>query len=141
MKNHTLLAAGALALALTASLSAGDHTEGFKAMDANNDGFVTRTEHLAFTRSLFEKGDVDRDGGVSATEWNKVAETLPGEKMSAGVTAAQLEKMDTDKDNKVSLSESEACATTAFTEADKDSDGQLNAAEFEAANEAHKAKN
>jgi Ca2+-binding EF-hand superfamily protein len=140
MKNHTLIAAGALALALTASLSAGEHKDGFKAMDANGDGYVTRSEHQAFTRSVFEKGDADRDGGVSSVEWAKVAPTLPGEKMSAEATAAQLQKMDTDKDSKVSLAESEACAATAFTDADKDNDGQLSAAEFQAASAEHAKK-
>jgi Ca2+-binding EF-hand superfamily protein len=140
MKNHTLLAAGALALALTASMSAGDHKAVFQAMDANGDGNLTRAEHQAYTRSLFQKGDADRDGGITAAEWDVVAVTIPGEKMSAEATAAQLQKMDTDKDNKVSLSESEACATTAFTEADTNNDGQLTQAEFDAINDKMKEK-
>lgn len=147
MKNHsqTLLAAGALALALAVPMSAGGdkhgHPDEFKAMDTNGDGNVTRAEHQAFTRSLHEKGDADRDGGITAAEWDAVAgKSVAVEKMDAAATAAQLKAMDTNADGKVSLAESESFATSVFTKADTDNDGQLTKSEYKAANKAAKAK-
>ena len=68
-KSLSLFTAGALALALTGSLSANDHKDEFKAMDAN----VSQAEHLAFSQSLFAQSDADRDANVTAAEWDTAA--------------------------------------------------------------------
>jgi Ca2+-binding EF-hand superfamily protein len=133
-KSLSLLTVGALALALTGSLSANDHKDEFKAMDANGDGNVSQAEHLAFSQSLFAQSDADRDANVTAAEWDTAATAArPGEKMDPAATAAQLRLMDTDGNGKISASESDAFATSLFAKSDKNGDGVLTKAEYKSA--------
>ena len=39
-----------------------------KAIDTNSDGMLSRDEHVAGSRSMFEKMDADHDGGITAAE-------------------------------------------------------------------------
>jgi Ca2+-binding EF-hand superfamily protein len=166
MKTHSLpvFAAGALALALSASLASAQnmaadprdpvpvqdfgrpptqtgvptvvrvqHFDEFTAMDSTGDGKVSQFEHQAFARGMVAKTDANRDGGVTATEWNSAAPTVGVEKMSSSATAAQVQAMDTDQDGKISVAESEAYSADIFAKADKDSDGQLTKDEYDAA--------
>lgn len=138
-KNTTpsLWIAGALALAAAAPVFAGDHNDGFAAMDADRDGKVGQAEHLAFSRSLFARSDANGDAQVTPSEWDAAAVAAkPGVKMDPADTAAQLFAMDSDGDGKVSRAESDAYAASVFTRADKNGDGILTAAEYKAAQKA-----
>ena len=39
-----------------------------KAVDSNSDGMLTPDEHVAASRSMFDKMDVDHDGSVTEAE-------------------------------------------------------------------------
>jgi Ca2+-binding EF-hand superfamily protein len=39
-----------------------------KAIDTNGDGMLSRDEHVAGSRSMFDKMDADHDGGITAAE-------------------------------------------------------------------------
>lgn len=132
-----------LALVLAAPLSAKDsHKDEFKAMDTNGDGKVSQTEHLDFSRSMFQLSDANRDSGVTAAEWDAAAAASGhGDDMKPEDTAAQLKIMDTDGDGKVSAAESDNFARSIFSQADKDADGLLTKSEYKAgAKELKKAK-
>lgn len=144
MKTHpafrTLFIAGSLSVAaLTASAKNAGARDEFKAMDADGDGKVTRTEHLEFSRSLFKLSDANHDKRVSSTEWIAAAEAAskqgnnPVEKMDPAATAAQLRMMDKNGDSVVSDQESDQFAASIFTRSDKNGDGVLTEKEYKAA--------
>ena len=113
----------------------------FVSVDANKDGFTDRSElEAAETRAMatrkaqvikgreaaFRELDKDKNGQLSMQEFNAVvtAQALP--KANA---APFLQRLDTNKDGKISLAENRAPATARFDRADTNKDGSLSVAE------------
>ena len=117
----------------------------FVAVDTNKDGFTDRSEiEAAETKALaarktqvirgregaFRQLDKDNNGQLTMQEFNAViqAQALP----KANATPF-LQRLDTNKDGKVSLAENRAPASTQFDRADTNKDGVISDAERKAA--------
>ena len=96
-------------------------------MDQDGDDRVSRDEHQARAREMFETMDADGDGKVTAAEMNAAHEQIRGKKLRrAGASAAdKIKRMDTDGDGALSAEEHGASARQVFSEMDEDSDGFL----------------
>lgn len=135
MPHRTLLAAallGGLALCGTALA----HNEGgdrFKKMDHDGDGMVTRAEHEAAAREMFDAIDRDGDGAVNVTDIQAhMGHKKSGEGADKGM-ADGMGKLDADGDGMVSTAEHAAAARAMFDAMDADGDGSLSMEEARAA--------
>jgi len=111
----------------------------FGKIDANNDGSITRVEidqyqkraqadvARARNRALFAHLDTDKNGQLSPTEFANAPTATP-------TVNAQLmvNRMDSNRDQKISLREHRASALTNFDKLDTNKDGVLNPAEMKA---------
>jgi len=132
MKNHSLKSLIVAGLALAAIPAFASEAEDmFKRMDTNGDKKVTSTEHAQFAETMFRQSDADSDGRVSAAECES-AQSKHDKKVNKEATATHMRLVDTDGDGQISQSENAAYAKSAFTRADKNSDGVLNEDEVEA---------
>lgn len=150
--NHnktSLILAGALALVALPNVFAG-HPVGhepytmFKTMDTDNDGQLTRAEHVAGSKQLFADMDTNRDGQVTAAEMTalyavkadqpaKTDEPAQVGKPAAGEMTALIIKLnDTNKDGQLSAAEHAAGDEAMFTKLDQNIDGWLSQSECEA---------
>lgn len=112
----------------------------FRKMDADKNGEVTRVEVESFergaaigqararTQAKFAELDVDRNGQISPVEFNKL---VSGSPMVDG--RPLLNKLDTNKDGKISLIEHRAGKLSYFDQIDRDKDGIVSVAEMKAA--------
>ncbi|QIK96908.1 hypothetical protein G7076_11175 [Sphingomonas sp. HDW15A] len=113
----------------------------FNAVDANKDGFTDRAEiEAAQAKSFatrkaqviqgreaaFKELDKDKNGSLTLAEFNAVIAAQPLPKADA---APFLQRLDANKDGKISLSENRNPATAQFDRADTNKDGSLSAAE------------
>ena len=107
---------------------AGPHRRGMATMDADNDGAVTRAEHAAGAKAMFDRMDANHDGRLAADE-------MPQRRAGAeaGATGHGMGMMDADKDGVVTRAEHAAAMQAMFDRRDADHDGKLVAAEMEAA--------
>lgn len=130
MKNSkrctSLLIACGLAILAIPSAFAGDPDKKFKAMDADSDGKVTRTEHAVGAREMFTKCDANKDGLVTAAEMD-AAFAAKGDKHDKHEKSAidKIKEIDTNADGQLSLAEHEAGTEKMFNKLDKNSDGTL----------------
>jgi len=99
----------------------------FKAVDANGDGAISRTEAELKAPAMaehFDKVDANHDGGLSKNEIRTFSATLEKKRREFG---QQLESADKDKNG--SLSRQEAAAmpnlSSRFDDIDSNLDGQL----------------
>lgn len=109
----------------------------YRKLDGNRDGVVTRAEveqkqrrdglDLAARRArlLFARIDADRNGQISPDEFVK-ANSVQLKPIDGSATMARL---DTNRDQKVSLVEYRILTTAGFDRLDSDRDGILSAAE------------
>ena len=65
---YCLLAAGCVLAALPAAF-ANDSATKFKSMDTDGDGRISRAEHAAGARMMFDKMDTNHDGIVTQQEY------------------------------------------------------------------------
>jgi len=97
--------------------------------DADKNGSVTLEEYLTADEDRFESADADDDGFVTADELRAA-----GEKRSERRRQTRLDRIDGDKDGRVSLAEAEAAAVKAarkrFERMDADKDGFISMAEM-----------
>lgn len=116
----------------------------FKAMDANNDGVLTKAElEAAQNKALaaaeaerksevaaeFKKLDIDNNGSLSLAEFEAVARPV-----KARVTPDQaLAEFDSNKDSKISLEEYRKPRLAMFDKVDANHDGTITTQELAAA--------
>lgn len=129
--------------------------ERFAKIDTNNDGELSQAEMAAAREARkdkrtdrgaerFAKMDTDNSGGLSQSELAAAREGLKGRKharkgrMHGGM--AMMKRADTNNDNAIDWAEFEAAALKRFAKVDSDSDGQITAAEREAAHAAMKER-
>jgi Ca2+-binding EF-hand superfamily protein len=113
----------------------------FTAVDTNKDGFTDRAEiESAQAKSLatrktqviqgreaaFKELDKDKNGSLTLAEFNAVIAAQPLPKADA---SPFLQRLDANKDGKVSLAENRTPATAQFDRADTNKDGSLSPAE------------
>jgi len=110
-----LIATAALLLAgmATAETVAELHENELKAIDANNDGFLSRDEFDAFSDYAFQTMDEDKNG------------TLGLEEAKPFLDIKQFQSVDRDGNNAISRSEYDAQMNDDFLAADKNQNGQL----------------
>jgi Ca2+-binding EF-hand superfamily protein len=103
-----------------------DSDKHFKMMDANGDGKISRAEHAAAAKKMFNECDANHDGIVTAAEMD-ASLVAKGEKPGKDdKTAAEKIKMiDQNGDGQLTAAEHEAGTETMFTKMDKNSDGFL----------------
>ena len=116
----------------------------FVTVDANKDGFIDRAEiESAETRALaarksamlrdregaFRKMDADKNGSLTLQEYNAALVAVQPRKANA---TPVLNRLDTNKDGKVSLAENRAPSMAQFDRADANKDGMLTTAELKA---------
>ncbi|MBI1405087.1 MAG: EF-hand domain-containing protein [Caulobacter sp.] len=89
--------------------------------DANNDGFVSKAEHLAASAQRFKRMDANSDGVIDKAEQDRVAAFMGGRNPLAAA--------DANRDGKVTRDEFNAAAARRFAGADANKDGKLDAAE------------
>lgn len=106
----------------------------FAAVDANKDGKVTPEEIDAFRAAEITAADTDGDGLMTAAELSAVhLQRMQGRATEAA--QKMIDRMDSDKDGKVSTAEMLArnAPKTMFERIDSDKDGALSEAEIAAA--------
>lgn len=113
----------------------------FTAVDVNKDGFTDRAElESAQSKSFatrkaqviqgreaaFKELDKDKNGSLTMAEFNAVIAAQPLPKPDANPF---LQRLDANKDGKISLAENRNPATAEFDKADTNKDGSLSPAE------------
>jgi Ca2+-binding EF-hand superfamily protein len=129
--------------ALLAELLKGSAEDFIKRLDKNKDGYLTKDEVQMFPRlaNNFERFDLDRDGRLDKkeverllTEMRKLlgqgAGTPPKGAMVDQIVANILERMDTNKDGKISRAEARGPIAEAFDQIDTNKDGFLDKSEL-----------
>lgn len=134
------LGAALLVMVLAMGAASGAQAAGgYAAMDANKDGFVGRDEVLAAGDRAFDRLDADHDGYVTKEELLAGRKRHPAAATPAaagGDEAAReeraatrglrwLERLDTDRDGRVSREEYRTWRASLFDRLDKDKDGKL----------------
>ncbi len=110
-----MIAAAAIALAGMASAEtvAELNEQELKAIDTNNDGFLSKDEFNAFSDYAFQEMDDDKNG------------TLGLDEAKPFLDIKQFQKTDRNKDNFISRAEYDTQMAEDFGAADKDGNGQL----------------
>jgi Ca2+-binding EF-hand superfamily protein len=120
----------------TVAFAAAAHGPGkddkFKSMDANSDGQISSAEHSASVTKMFGEMDADKDGFVTTTELD-ARHAAKGDKAGKMKSSDKIAKMDKDGDGKMSAAEYDAGASDMFKKADADNSGSLTQAEMSAA--------
>jgi Ca2+-binding EF-hand superfamily protein len=169
MKNATFksLAASMCLLAAPFAL-AGDKGDKFQKMDTDGDGRVSRTEHAAGARQMFQVCDADGDGVMTAAELKSHGKKGHksdkskrhssdgmsqqdekrrhaddhGERHDKGDMSAseKIQHIDTDGDGRVTAAEHNAGTEQMFAKMDANSDGFLTEDEMKAGHKTMKRK-
>ena len=112
----------------------------FKLLDANHDGIVTRAEleaseqHAAAalaaqrTAALFAQADTDHNGQLSLAEFTRLAAATP----PRVDVSATMNRLDLNRDQKITLIENRTATLANFDKLDTDKDGVVSAAEMRA---------
>jgi len=112
-RGFIVTAAVLLAGAASAETVAELHEKELQAIDANNDGFLSRDEFNAFSDYAFQEMDEDKNG------------TLGLDEAKPFLDIKQFQDVDRNNDDFISRAEYDAQMDADFTSADKDGNGQL----------------
>jgi len=138
-------AASALATAAFADGASGGHAGGpggfLKSADLNKDGVIDQTEFQTARDKWFADLDTNQDGFVTAdelkafgdkmhAEWAKkhgddAAANKPADSKHGDFSQHILERVDTDKDGKISKAEFDAEGSKLFAKLDENGDGKI----------------
>ncbi|WP_424831863.1 hypothetical protein [Ruegeria sp.] len=113
MKRVILIAALTCAGIASAETVAELHENELKAIDTNNDGFLSKDEFNAFSDYAFQAMDGDKNG------------TLGLEETKPFLDIKQFQSVDRDGDSLISRAEYDAQMESDFNSADRDENGQL----------------
>lgn len=102
-----------LASAVSAETAAELHEKQLNAIDANNDGFLSKDEFNAFSDYAFQEMDEDKNG------------TLGLEEAKPFLDIKQFQNIDRNNDDVISRPEYDAQMNADFSSADQDGNGQL----------------
>jgi Ca2+-binding EF-hand superfamily protein len=94
-------------------------------IDTNKDGKISKTEAKGPLSNHFVKVDADNDGFITKTEFENIPQS--GRPSFEQV----LNNLDTNKDGKISKTEAKKPLSNNFTKVDKDEDGFITKTEFE----------
>ena len=139
IKRLALLTFAASTLAATAALADGHGGPGgfLKSADLNKDGVIDQTEFQTTRDKWFVDLDTNKDGFVTAdelkafgdkmhAEWaKKHADQADSDNKHGDFTQHILERVDTDKDGKISKAEFDAEGAKMFAKLDENSDGKI----------------
>ena len=134
-------AASALATAAFADGASGGHGGFLKSADLNQDGVIDQTEFQTARDKWFADLDTNQDGFVTAdelkafgdkmhAEWAKkhgddAAANKPADSKHGDFSQHILERVDTDKDGKISKAEFDAEGSKLFAKLDENGDGKI----------------
>ena len=137
----TFAAATLSTAALADSPQGGPHGGFLKAADANKDGVIDQSEFLASRDKWFADLDTNKDGFVTADELKAFGDKMHAEwaKKHADQAASDADKVgkkrdfserilnrvDTDKDGKISKAEFDAAGQQMFAKLDENKDGKI----------------
>ena len=115
MMKHGILTAAFIVLAsvVSAETVAELHEKELNAIDANNDGFLSKDEFNAFSDYAFQAMDEDKNG------------TLGLDEAKPFLDIKQFQRVDRNNDNVVSRPEYDQQMNEDFSSADQDGNGQL----------------
>jgi len=101
-------------------------------MDANGDGRISRAEHAAGARKMFDKMDANHDGIVTAAEMDAPARRKPTGRHRPVVVGRKIKAIDIDGDGQLTAAEHAAGSDSMFSKMDTDGDGFLTKSELAA---------
>ncbi|WP_254437887.1 hypothetical protein [Ruegeria arenilitoris] len=114
MTRGLIIAAAVLLAGAASAETVGElHENELKAIDANNDGFLSKDEFDAFSDYAFQEMDDDKNG------------TLGLDEAKPFLDIKQFQDVDRNNDSFISRAEYDAQMNADFSSADKDGNGQL----------------
>lgn len=108
------------------------HESMWAAMDTDNDGYISKSEHAAYMDSMFTKADTNGDGKLSKDEMQAAMTKVHGRPMSPDDMSKTWAAMDMDKDGYISRSEHAAYMGAMFDKVDTNGDGKISKEEMQA---------
>ena len=128
--NSILVACSLVFWALPAAFAGPDGDKHFKMMDTDGDGKISRAEHAAVAKQMFDQCDANHDGIVTAAEMDAATARKGETPAKDDKTAAEkIQMIDQNGDGQLTTAEHAAGSEKMFAKMDKDGDGFLSKAE------------